>query len=411
MSIELLVPELSGSSPSATDRPRVLHVLGSLDPGGVETWLLELARHGDDSSWAFDFCLLGSEKGAYADELERRGSRIWSCPVRRPELFAPRLYRLLRRTHCDIVHSHVHYFSGLVLRVARAAGVPIRIAHSHNSHDGSSRSWPRLIYRGLMKSLLRRSANLGLACSTPAAEALFGAGHQKNPAVHSAPYGIDLEKVRRLQPDRIRLRNEFGVPAGVPVVGHVGRLEPQKNQDFLLEVAAATATVMPQTRFVIVGEGRLREQLEAKAEQLGLLPQIRFAGQRRDVSELMVGLFDAFLLPSLHEGLPLVALEAQAAGLPLLMSDRVTEEAVVLPQTSCRYELEAGPEHWAVGLRRMLESKRLSPSEACRHLAKKGFGIGTSLKNLTARYDEMTRTMCPSHRQQSLRAEAGSGMS
>ena len=409
MSIEPLVPDLSGSSLSASDRPRVLHVLGSLDPGGVETWLLELARHTEDSGWAFDFCLLGSEKGAYADELERRGSRIWRCPVRRPELFLPRLYRLLRRTHYDVVHSHVHAFSGLVLRIARAAGVPIRIAHSHNSHDGSSRSWPRSIYRRLMKSLLRRSANLGLACSTPAAEALFGAGHKENPAVLSAPYGIDLEKFRRLQPDRIKLRKEFGVPAGAPVVGHVGRLEPQKNQDFLLEVAAATAILMPRARFVIVGEGRLRERLEAKAEQLGLLPRIHFAGQHCDVSELMVGLFDAFLLPSLHEGLPLVALEAQAAGLPLLMSDLITEEAVVLPQIAHRYPLEAGSPHWAAGLKRMLESKRLSPSEACRYLAEEGFGIGTSLDRLTAHYDELTRTLSSSHRQQSLRAQAGSG--
>jgi glycosyltransferase involved in cell wall biosynthesis len=168
---------------------------------------------------------------------------------------------------------------------------------------------------------------------------------------------------------------------------------------------------MSQARFVIVGEGRLRERLEAKAEELGLLPRIRFAGQRGDVSELMVGLFDAFLLPSLHEGLPLAALEAQAAGLPLLMSDRITEEAVVLPQIAYRYPLDAGPKHWAAGLRRMLESKRLSPSEACRHLAAKGFGIGTSLGRLTAHYNELTRTLCSSQRQQSLRAEAGSGSS
>ena len=400
------MPDLSGISSFASDRPRVLHVLGGLDPGGVETWLLELVRHAGGSGWAFDFCLLGSENGAYTDELERRGSRIWRCPVRRPELFTQRLYRLLRRTRYDIVHSHVHYFSGWVLRVARAAGVPVRLAHSHNSHDGGSRNGFRLVYRSWMKSLLRRSMSRGLACSATAAEALFGKDHKKNPRVRPAPYGIDLEKFRRLLPDRIQLRNEFGIPAGVPVVGHVGRLEPQKNQDFLLEVAAATATVMPQARFVIVGEGRLRERLEAKADQLGLLPRIRFAGERGDISELMVGLFDAFLLPSLHEGLPLVALEAQAAGLPLLMSNHITEEAVVLPRISHHYSLKAGPLHWAVGLRRMLESKRLSPSEACRRLAEKGFGIGTSLENLTANYDELVRTLCSSDPEHSLRAEA-----
>ena len=384
----------------------MLHVLGSLNPGGVETWLLELARHGDGSGWAFDFCLLGSEKGAYTDELERRGSRIWRCPVRRPELFTQRLYRLLRRTRYDIVHSHVHYFSGWVLRVARAAGVPVQVAHSHNSHDGASLSGFCLVCRSWMKSLLSRSMSRGLACSAAAAEALFGKDHKENPRVRPAPYGIDLEKFRRLHPDRIQLRNEFGIPAGAPVVGHVGRLEPQKNQDFLLEIAAATATVMPQARFVIVGEGRLRERLEAQANQLGLLPRIRFAGQRGDVSELMVGLFDAFLLPSLHEGLPLVALEAQAAGLPLLMSSHITKEAVVLPHISHRYSLKAGPLHWALGLRQILESKRLSPSEACRRLAEKGFGIGTSLENLTANYDELVRTLCSSRPEQPLRAEA-----
>ncbi len=365
-------------------------MLGALKPGGVENWLLQMAPHLAENGWAFDYCLLGPETGLYAEEFEKHGSRVLHCPLRRSPFFGPRFYRLLRRGDYEIVHSHVHHFSGAVLGLARAAGVPVRVAHSHNAHDGKPDTVTRRLYRSAMLGLLSRSMTAALACSETAAGWLPGGDGKTGPPVSLLPYGIDLERFRRLHPDRGRLRREFRIPAGAPVVGYVGRLEPQKNPFFLLDIIAEASQSIPQAYFVIVGDGRLQARLERLAADRGLGARVRFAGQRRDVAHLMVGLFDAFVLPSLWEGLPLAALESQAAGIPTLVSDRVTEEIGVLPQISYRVPLEAGAAAWARKLGQMLEARRLSPAEASSALEALNLDVACSSRRLMALYDELT---------------------
>ena len=388
-----------------------LHVLGALKPGGVENWLLQMAPHLAESGWLFDYCLLGPQTGLYAEEFEKHGSRVLHCRLRPSAFFAPRFNRLLRRADYQIVHSHVHHFSGVVLGLARAAGVPVRVAHSHNVHDGRPDSASRRLYRKGMRRLLSRSMTAGLACSAAAAEWLPGGDGETGPRRLLLPYGIDLERFRRLHPDRGRLRREFRIPAGAPVVGHVGRLEPQKNPFFLLDIVSAASRAIPQAYFVVVGDGRLRARLEQQAEQRGLGARVRFAGQRRDIPHLMVGLFDAFVLPSLWEGLPLAALEAQAAGIPTLVSDRVTGEIGVLPQISYRAPLEAGASHWARRLRQMLEARRLSPAEAASALEDLNLDVASCGGRLTTIYDELIERRAVSGRAAGgpMQAKAGLG--
>ena len=388
-------------------------MLGALKPGGVENWLLQMTPHLAGSGWAFDYCLLGPEIGLYAEDFEKYGSRVLRCPLRSSPLFVPRFYRLLRRGDYEIVHSHVHHFSGLILGLARAAGVPVRIAHSHNAQDGRPDRALRRLYRKVMRRMLSRSMTAGLACSETAAEWLPGVDEGTGPPISLLPYGIDLERFRRLQTDRGRLRREFRIPPGAPVVGHVGRLEPQKNPFFLLDIISEASQVIPRAYFVIVGDGRLRGRLEQQAEQRGLGARVRFAGQRRDIPHLMVGLFDAFVLPSLWEGLPLAALEAQAAGIPTLVSDRVTGEIGVLPRISYRAPLEAGPGHWARTLREMLEARRLSPAEGAAALEELHLDVASCRDRLTTIYEELMERRAVSGREAggALQAKAGLGRS
>ena len=392
---------------------RALHVLGALKPGGVENWLLQMAPHLAGSGWAFDYCLLGPEIGLYAEDFEKFGSQVLRCPLRPSPFLVPRFHRLLRRGNYEIVHSHVHHFSGLILTLAKGAGVPVRIAHSHNALDGRPDSAPRRFYRQAMRRMLSRSMTAGLACSETAAEWLPGGDGETGLAVSLLPYGIDLERFRRLQTDRGRLRREFRIPGGAPVVGYVGRLEAQKNPFFLLDIISEASRAMPGAYFVIVGDGRLRTRLEQKAEERGLGARVRFAGQRRDIPDLMVGLFDAFVLPSLWEGLPLAALEAQAAGLPTLVSDRVTSEIGVLPRISYRAPLDAGAAHWARTLREMLEARRLSPAEATSALENLRLDIASCRGRLTTIYEELIERRGVSARETGapMQAKAGLGRS
>ena len=377
----------------APSRGLVLHVLGSLDAGGVENWLLEIVRHRSPSDRAFDFCLLGSREGAYAGELRRRGCRIFRCPLRPFVLFPVRLYALLLQSSYEIVHSHVHPFSGLILAIARAAGAPFRVAHSHNTHDGRQDRFRRRLYRRLMQRCLSRWMTLGLGCSEPAAGQLLGVSKRDDERISVLRYGIDLHAFRDRPADEFELKQEFGLEPDAVVVGHVGRLEPQKNHQFLLHVAAEAVRAHPRLRFVIVGEGRLEDSLRAQAENLGLRGRVVFAGCRDDVPRLMTGLFSAFVLPSLHEGLPIAALEAQAAGLPTILSDRITGETAVVADIVRRLPLEAGAVAWARVLLNTVQEERYSIRRACRVLEERGFSVEQSARRLYQSYETAVRGM------------------
>ena len=364
--------------------PRALHILGGLNPGGVERWLRDSVRQRGASAWGFDFCLLGEGGGAYAPELEAHGCRLLACPLTPRATFAARLFSLLRRERYDVVHSHVHHFSGLVLAVARAAAVPVRAAHSHTCEPAGGPAARRLYRRG-MRVLLERSMTVGFACSEQAA-GFAGAAVRSRLKILAC--GIDLEAFRNLPPGCGRLRRQLGVPADALVVGSVGRLAPEKNQAFLLRAAARLAGELPRLHVVIAGGGS-RGALEGLTRRLGLEGRVVFTGPRDDVPELLGGVFDAFALPSLREGLPAAVLEAQAAGLPSVVSEQTPAEAIVTPGNVERMELCLGVEAWAAALARALGRPRWNRDDACRRLRQRGFDVATSFRALTSTYQEM----------------------
>jgi hypothetical protein len=166
------------------------------------------------------------------------------------------------------------------------------------------------------------------------------------------------------------------------VVGHVGRFEAQKNHTFLLRVAAEYLKRAPETIFLLVGDGPLRNDIEGEARKLGIAGQICFAGVRKDVPALMRGVMDVFVLPSLFEGLPLVLLEAQAAGLPCMLSDNIAEESDVVPLLIHRESLASSAACWAIRLRRLMEMRAATSSPGCPELV----GIDRSIKGLMECY-------------------------
>ncbi|HWV39931.1 MAG TPA: glycosyltransferase [Vulgatibacter sp.] len=368
---------------------RVLHVLGRLHPGGgIETWLVELARGVDRDRFAVDFCVLDGTPGGYDDEVRRAGSEI--IRIHRAGnrwRFSGAFRAALRaRPGYDVVHSHVHYFSGLVLHAARQAGVPCRISHSHNDTRVPDREaiLPRKAYNTAMRRLLLANGTLHLAVGSEAATALYGSGWERSGIVKILRCGLDFSRFRGE-----RRRDEglgiFSLPQDAFVVGSIGRLEPQKNQRFLLQVFAEIALRDPNAHLVVVGEGSRREDLEALAAHLGVSERVRFPGVRKDVPRILDA-FDVFLLPSFFEGLPLVALEAQAVGLPSLLSTNVTPELEFSPGLVSRLPLDAGPVEWA--RRAMaLRERRVPKEEALRVAESSAFAIRASLRALQEEYE------------------------
>lgn len=342
---------------------RILQVVGGMGMGGAETWLMHVTRRIDRDRFRMDFLVHGAEKRAYDDELAGLGCRILRCPLRyRPLSHARAFLRILKEAGpYDVVHSHLHYFSGLVLFLAKRGGVPSRIAHSHCDvrPDAREAGIHRAAYRKLMRTLISRSATQGLAVSHPAADDLFGPEWRKDPRFQVLHCGLDLSACAE-PVDGATIRRELGLPEGALVVGHVGRFMPQKNHAQLLGIVAEMVRMDPRVHALLIGEGPLRGEVERQAAARGIRERIVFAGLRRDVPRLLRGAMDVLVFPSFFEGLPLTVVEAQAAGLPCLVSSAVSPE-VAQSELVSWLPLAAPRAAWAALALRLARSAKSSP--------------------------------------------------
>jgi glycosyltransferase involved in cell wall biosynthesis len=356
-----------------------------MDPGGVETWLLNVLKYIDRDLLEFHFCTFGPKPGLFAGEVESLGGRILPCPRGlNPWSFRRRFRKILREGNYNAVHSHVNLFSGAVLRWAQAEGVAMRIAHSHASQDEKRNTLLRRHYRKIMKSWIDRYATHGLAVSRSAAADLFGQEWKADARFRVLHCGIDLLPFHE-SAARDEVREELGFPLDVPIVGHVGRFVPAKNHRFLLEIFGALLKKRPEIHLLLVGDGSLRPEIEAQAKSMGLSRNVRFAGTRTDVPRLMQAGMDIFLFPSLWEGLPVTLIEAQAAGLPSIVSDRVTNEAIILGDQFIQLPLKRSDE-WAARAVEALQRGKAEANSALKAVAQSDFCIQTSSSTLSSLY-------------------------
>jgi len=328
---------------------RVLHIVGAMNQGGVESWLMALLRHADRSEIAMDFMVHTNRPAAYDSEIAARGSCLLPCPsVHRPGYIREFDKALRSREPYDVLHSHVHWFSGVTTTLARRRGIRLRIAHSHSNSslaEASAGPW-RAAYRTVMRRGMLSSATHLLAASGPAAFALFGANWQEVSRARVLYCGVDFAPFAPVDAarDRASARREFGIAPEEIVLGHVGNLHASKNHRFLATIAACAGQRQSGVRVLCVGGGPLREQMQTFFENAGV--RAVFTGPRSDIPRLLRAM-NVFVFPSLYEGLPLAVVEAQAAGLPCVVSDEVTREVDVVSGLIRWLPLSAGADAWA----------------------------------------------------------------
>jgi glycosyltransferase involved in cell wall biosynthesis len=377
---------------STKQRPiRILHVVGGMNRGGVETWLMNVLRHIDRDRFQMDFLVHTEKPCPYDDEARVLGSKIIPClSPSKPWLYARNFKRILREYGpYDIVHSHVHHFSGYVLYLAKQAGVPIRIAHSHNDTSAidAKAGLHRRLYLTLTKWLIDRYATLGLAASYKVATVLFNRAWKTDSRWQILYCGVDLTPFRELV-DSVAIRAEFGIPADAFVVGHVGRFEEEKNHQFLIDIVAEIAQREPKMHLLLIGDGSLRSEIQQKVIQNGLANRVTFAGLRPDIPQLMLGAIDLFLLPSIYEGLGLVLIEAQAAGLPCVFSDVVPEEANAVKPLVRRVSLSKSASDWAEAvISARSAASTITQADTLAVLENSPFNIAVSVQKLTELYE------------------------
>jgi len=232
--------------------------------------------------------------------------------------------------------------------------------------------------------LIARCATGGLAVSARAAEALYGANWRFDPRWRL--FSLGFEPFRE-PVDRAALRRELGIPEDALVVGHAGRFVEQKNHRFFVEIAAVLARTEPRSHFLLIGDGETRAATVAAVRAAGLEHRFHLTGTRTDAPRLMAGAMDAFLLPSLYEGLPFVLLEAQSAGLPCVFSGNIAEESDVIPALVHRVDLADSPARWANRIVLALSAPRpVTRAQALAAMDRTTFNIANSVRDLENYY-------------------------
>ena len=371
----------------------VLHVATMLRSGGVERWLVDLCPAGRAENLSMDIAVLVETDGLFERLARERGIRVFQCPgLGRPLAFMRSLWRLIRQHGpYDAVHAHLHAFSGFAVAVARLAGVPARIVHSHNVVGNSSQSLARRTYVSLARVLIRTFATAAVAPAALPVQDLMGSSWNRDPRWRVMPCGIDLTPFRT-PVDSVSSRAALRIPPGALVLGSVGRLIPEKNSEFLVDILAAVLRRVDNACLLLVGEGPLRDKLEAKARLGGFGDRIILPGTRSDVPALLRTAMDVFVFPSPppprgNEALPLAVVEAQAAGLPGVFSDGVPPEAIIIPELITQIPADAGADRWAEAVvRRAVRGNAGLAAHALSAMEQSDFNCLHNLKKLAKLY-------------------------
>lgn len=322
---------------------RVLRVIGKMDRAGAETMIMNIYRCIDRSRIQFDFLVFSKERGDYDDEIEALGGMIYRMESLRGYnylIFSRRFDRFFDAHPYKIVHGHIGSLANLYVTAAKKKGA-YTIVHSHATN--SDRFLERIIYQ-ILTYKTRYIADYYFACSRQAGVDRFGKKIVTSGRFKIVKNAIDCEKYRYNLERHEALKRQYGYENKL-VIGHVGRMAPEKNHEFIIDIFNDIIKIEKNAVLFLVGRGPEEENIKKTVCQKGLEKKVIFGGVRDDVPDMM-NMFDVFVFPSLYEGLGIVGIEAQAAGLPCFFSDAIPNEAVVTKNV-CKISLSDSSEKWA----------------------------------------------------------------
>lgn len=357
---------------------RILQSVNIMDRAGLETMLMNYYRNIDRTKVQFDFLTHREEKGAYDEEICDLGGRIYHAPRLYPQNY-PRYFKYMKQFFDEhheykIIHSHIDAMSYFPLKAAEKNNIPVRIGHSHNSKLDLDMKYP-IKYYALKR--MSKVANRYFACGKLAGEFMY-----PNLEFTIIRNAIDLDKFGFCEETREAKRKELNIGDEL-VIGHIGRYSNVKNQDFLIDVFKCINDKNPKTKLMLVGKGENEKQYRDKVEKLGIEKEVRFLIDRSDVDELYQ-VMDVFVLPSIFEGLPVVGVEAQANGLPCIVSEGISRE-LLMTNNIMSLDLKSGVEKWADVILSINVNRNIAAKS---ELQKAGYDIKIEADKLQSYYEE-----------------------
>lgn len=365
---------------------RVLHVIGNMTCGGAENLIMNIYRKIDRTKIQFDFVVHTKEHCFFDDEILDMGGKIFRTEkyVIKNHVSYKNWWRKFLQEHTEygVIHGHINSSAAIYLKEAKRQK-RYTLMHSHTSNSGGG-------VKGIVKDVLqypiRFYADQCIGCSYEAAKWLYGekTANQKDTLI--VKNGIDGMHFRFNPLEKERMRNELHAQGKVVYI-HVGRFVAEKNHSFLIEIFQAIKRKQPSAQLWLLGEGTEKEKIIQKVQACGLTKDVRFLGVQRDVAPYLHAA-DTFLFPSLHEGLPLTVVEAQAAGLPVLTSGAVPKEADIGAGLLHWLSLSDPQEKWAD---MAIELSRCNPIDTYERVLASGYDINSTAELLVKIYEQVCK--------------------
>ena len=373
----------------ATINPRrVLQVFSSLDKGGAETRVMQMYRIIDRSRVQFDFVVTTPGEQFYFEEIRKLGGRIFFVDSWRKlgmSGYQKQWADIFKQEKYCAVHAHTTLDCGIALHFAKKAGIEIRVAHARNAKVSLNPSILQQLKNVLMKSLTRRTSTRKVACSTQAAEYLFGRRAVRQGKVVLLPDATDLRPFCNLQTDAHTYKKKLNIDGFSYVIGTVGNARPVKNHPFLIRAFHAFLQQYENSVLIIAGRNDADQEAKRLVRQFGIDDHVRFLGEWNEIPELLM-VMDVFIMPSFYEGGPSSVVEAQAANLPCILSDSLTREIDVGIGLVKYISLNAPIEAWVKEMYDSCKMKRPNHEETWNMIKSKGYDIESNARELMKIY-------------------------
>jgi glycosyltransferase EpsF len=376
---------------------KVLHLITSLNPGGIERWLLSMLQYIDRKHVEMDFICKGSNIGTLAPSAIEMKSKVYHCPLRFDQIrYLLNVEKIIKNGKYDIIHNHLETYSGLGVLVANKLRKPVITSfHNTNFMEQELPNYPiiralRKIYGDISINFALQKSDLITGCSNSVINFLKREYYLQAGKSKIIYYGVPL--TYQNPPDQRKIFcQELNIDVDRVIVVHVGRFLEQKNHHGLVEIAAKALQANQKLHFIMVGDGPLKGRIESMVKNLNLSEHFSFLGLRNDV-EMLLCCSDIFFLPSFFEGLPVVSLEAMAAGLPIIASDiPEIREAVIDGVTGVLWSHQ-DQEGMASKILKLAEdpTRRKIMGEAGRKCVEEKFSVNISAKRLCQVYENIS---------------------
>ncbi|PRR81764.1 glycosyltransferase family 1 protein [Clostridium vincentii] len=362
---------------------KVLQVVGQLTIGGQEMMVMNFCRFITKEEIEFDFLVYGDKVGEFEKEAKLMGGKVIHAPSLNEvgyREFKHRIKKIMEENGpYNAIHSHTSFNSGFIMKVAKEKGIPIRITHSHTTKPGKKSTVVFKLYTNFMRRWIINNSTHLLACGNEAGNYLYSEDVFKKKGI-IIKNGINVKRFTPNSQVRDEMRKKFDVENKF-VIGHVGRMSVEKNHIFLINIFKEIHKRDSNAVLILVGTGPLYDELKSKVIKLEIEKNVIFTGQRADIPEILQ-LMDIFVFPSIYEGLPVSVVEAQATGLPCIVSKNVTSEIKVTELVKFM-DLKTAEKIWADVI---LEKRHFPRMDITEEIEKSGYGIQGICKQLENLY-------------------------